>query len=630
MFKNPMLNAKFNDYVDKYELDRKREEENKKRYICYAYLSQIQPERLDRDFDLLDKICDARLEELGIIGFAIALNEQFLTTKTDIDDILQNERKGKGKFDLYLLSYYKEISIDEIMSKIIEEKKNIEFSEIIDYMSSQKVILKWEELPTVNLIIISDETKDVVTKKNDSFTQKIYQINEEKLFRIAKSNDNDYEPVLEYTDEFTLPNGQGEGQTIVALCEAKQLINILKNEDGMIRANIFDANVRAYQGNTDVNNEIINTLQKCPENFVLYNNGITIVCSKLERKGKKLKIETPQVVNGCQTCNLLFKAYKKGIDLSKVKVIVKTIETTDEIVTQGIVRGTNRQNIVYEEAFETIRQFHKDLEDFFNIMEVPGFKKIYYERRSKQYYFNSQIKPYQKISFRMLIQSMVAMYMNKVEISHRHESKLITEYKDKLFVDGHSFYPYYVAGLLTTNLDYLMKKNKNFTDVKNYKKHILFVLQELNMGPAPNINDTEEIEDYCKKFLKLLSNSNFENLVTVAVDKFRNLMAKWIEMKGNNYRFAIKDKPEFTEFMFEELRGNTKRNSVDGIYHGTVLKVVKDRKGNLYGYISCEPNNIYFNDLDNPNIDASYKGKEVSYKLSGTGNARRAINVKVV
>lgn len=630
MFKNPMLNAKFNDYVDKYELDRKREEENKKRYICYAYLSQIQPERLDRDFDLLDKICDARLEELGIIGFAIALNEQFLTTKTDIDDILQNERKGKGKFDLYLLSYYKEISIDEIMSKIIEEKKNIEFSEIIDYMSSQKVILKWEELPTVNLIIISDETKDVVTKKNDSFTQKIYQINEEKLFRIAKSNDNDYEPVLEYTDEFTLPNGQGEGQTIVALCEAKQLINILKNEDGMIRANIFDANVRAYQGNTDVNNEIINTLQKCPENFVLYNNGITIVCSKLERKGKKLKIETPQVVNGCQTCSLLFKAYKKGIDLSKVKVIVKTIETTDEIVTQGIVRGTNRQNIVYEEAFETIRQFHKDLEDFFNIMEVPGFKKIYYERRSKQYYFNSQIKPYQKISFRMLIQSMVAMYMNKVEISHRHESKLITEYKDKLFVDGHSFYPYYVAGLLTTNLDYLMKKNKNFTDVKNYKKHILFVLQELNMGPAPNINDTEEIEDYCKKFLKLLSNSNFENLVTVAVDKFRNLMAKWIEMKGNNYRFAIKDKPEFTEFMFEELRGNTKRNSVDGIYHGTVLKVVKDRKGNLYGYISCEPNNIYFNDLDNPNIDASYKGKEVSYKLSGTGNARRAINVKVV
>ena len=41
---------------------------------------------------------------------------------------------------------------------------------------------------------------------------------------------------------------------------------------------------------------------------------------------------------------------------------MKIIETIDETVTQGIVRGTNRQNIVYEEAFETIRQFHRDLE----------------------------------------------------------------------------------------------------------------------------------------------------------------------------------------------------------------------------------------------------------------------------
>ena len=135
------------------------------------------------------------------------------------------------------------------------------------------------------------------------------------------------------------------------------------------------------------------------------------------------------------------------MDLSKVKVIVKIIQTSDEVVTRGIVRGTNRQNIVYEVAFETIRQFHKDLEDFFNVMKVSGFQKVYYERRSKQYYFDSKIKPYQKISFRILIQSMVAMYMNRVEISHRHESKLIEEYKGKLFVEGQSFYPYYVEAL---------------------------------------------------------------------------------------------------------------------------------------------------------------------------------------
>lgn len=627
MFKNVMLNAKFIRYVKKYDLNEELEEDNEKRYICYTYLSQIQPDRLNRDFDLLDEICDSRWEDLDIIGFAVALNDQFLTTVTDIDDVLQIEKKGK--FELYLLTYKKNINIDEVLSVFRNEKKDTETAEIIRYMNSQKVILKWEELPTVNLIIITDKEKDVSIQKRETYVQKIYQIDEDKLFRIAQSNDNEYKTNLDFTEAFVLPN-KGKGAAVV-LCEAKQLIDILKNEDGMIRSNIFNENVRAYQGNTDVNNEMIRTLQKEPENFVLYNNGITVVCNKLKQNlMKTCEIEAPQVVNGCQTCNSLFRAYKLGTDLSKVKVIVKIIQTSDEVVTRGIVRGTNRQNIVYEEAFETIRQFHKDLEEFFKVMEVPGFQKIYYERRSKQYYFDSQIKPYQKISFRILIQSMVAMYMNKVEISHRHESKLIDEYKGKLFVEGQSFYPYYVAALLTANLDYLMKKEKNFADVKSYKMHILFVLQELNMGPAPDINDKEEIEKYCKKFLKLLATADFETLIMRAVDRFRKLMAKWITMKGNNYRFAIKDRPEFTEFMLEELRGNTKRTTTNSIYHGTVLNVNTDKDGNLYGFISCKPNNIYFNDLDNPGMNPSYVGKSVSYKVAGMGKAARGINVKMI
>lgn len=627
MFKNVMLNAKFIRYVKKYDLNEELEEDNEKRYICYTYLSQIQPDRLDRDFDLLDEICDSRWEDLDIIGFAVALNDQLLTTATDIDDILQNEKRGK--FELYLLTYKKNINIDKVLSVIKNEKKDTETAEIIRYMNSQKIILKWEELPTVNLIIITDKKKDVLIQKRETYVQKIYQIDEEKLFRIAQSNDNEYKTNLDFTEAFVLPN-KGKGAAVV-LCEAKQLIDILKNEDGMIRLNIFNENVRAYQGNTDVNNEMIKTLRKDPENFVLYNNGITIVCNKLKQNlMKTCEIEAPQVVNGCQTCNSLFRAYKEGTDLSKVKVIVKIIQTSDEVVTRGIVRGTNRQNIVYEAAFETIRQFHKDLEEFFDVMKIEGFQKIYYERRSKQYYFDSQIKPYQKISFRILIQSMVAMYMNKVEISHRHESKLINEYKGKLFVEGQSFYPYYVAALLTANLDYLMKKEKNFADVKSYKMHILFVLQELNMGPAPDINDKEEIENYCKKFLKFLATADFETLVMRAADRFRKLMAKWITMKGNNYRFAIKDRPEFTEFMLEELRGNTKRTTTNSIYHGTVLNVNTDKDGNLYGFISCKPNNIYFNDLDNPGMSLSYVGKWVSYKVVGTGKATRGINVKLM
>lgn len=404
---------------------------------------------------------------------------------------------------------------------------------------------------------------------------------------------------------------------------------LLKNEDGLIRANVFDANVRAYQGDTDVNNEIVATLKDCPRNFVLYNNGITIVCNKLIPDGKTLKIRNLQIVNGCQTCNSIYKAYKQKTDLSKAKVIVKIIEIKKETVTQGIVRGTNRQNIVYKEAFETTRQFHKDLEEFINVMETNGFHKVFYERRSKQYNSDPQIKPYQKINFRILIQSTVAMYMNKVEIAHRHESKLITDYKDILFVDGQSFYPYYVASLLSSNLDFVMKKEKSLKDLKSYKMHILFMLQELNMGPSPSINNNDAIEEYCKKFLIILSENEFEKLVMTAADKFRYLIQKWIDKKGNKYRFSIKDNSEFTEFMLSELRGNTKINKSESVYHGTVMTIKTDKYGNLFGFITRKPNNIYFNELDNPNLNISYKGKEVIYRVAGTGVDERAINVKL-
>ena len=628
MFKNPMLNARFQEYVKKYELNEENMEENIQKYICYTYISQIQPERLDRDLDLLEKICEDKFADDGIIGVAVTLNNQLLTTKTDVDDILQID--GKGIFDIYVIAYKDDITPEKIVCDIVEGgKKNFGFSEIIQYMNSQKIITKWEDFPNVNIILIAEEAKEVESIKKDSYILNIYQLDEDRLLRIEQSNDNDCELVLKYTDGFPFTKENDEGQTYVVLCEMDKLIEILVNEDGLIKANIFDANVRAYQGDTDVNNEIVTTLKDCPRNFVLYNNGITIVCNKLIPDGKTLKIRNLQIVNGCQTCNSIYKAYKQKIDLSNAKVIVKIIETKEEAVTQGIVRGTNRQNIVYKEAFETIRQFHKDLEEFINIMETNGFHKVFYERRSKQYNSDPQIKPYQKINFRMLIQSTVAMYMNKVEIAHRHESKLITDYKDILFVEGQSFYPYYVASLLYSNLDSVMKKEKSLKDLKNYKMHILFLIQELNMGSSPNINDNEAIEEYCKKFLSFLSVNNFEKLVMTAADKFRYLMQKWIEKKGNNYRFSIKDNPEFTEFMFSELRGNTKINKSDSIYHGTVMTVKMDKYGNLFGFITRKPNNIYFNELDNPDLNISYEGKEVTYRVTGIGNEERAINVKL-
>lgn len=629
MFTNPILKAWLNEYSGANELENNSSSDTERKYIDYIYFSQIQPDRLDRDFDLLNQICDEIPEGMGLIGIAVTMNGQLLSTRTDIDDILQKE--AQGRFEVYILAYKEKFSADELISEVYHKKHDgYNFSEIIDYFRTQKIVAKWEELPNINIIFVAEENTESQSKKCNEYTVCIQQINEEKLHAIAKANRNEYKATLEYQDSIEFGKLENVGQVYVVLCNADSLIRVLTNDDGLIRANMFDDNVRDYQGDTDVNREMEATLSTNPVNFVLYNNGITIVCNKLDPKNRTLIIKNPQVVNGCQTCSSLYKAKRKGNDLSQVQVIVKVIESTEPEVTQGIVKGTNRQNIVYEEAFETIRQYHKELEDFFNVMQTEGFNKVYYERRSKQYAIDTTVKPYQKISFRVLIQSMVAMYMNHVEISHRHESKLIIDYKNKLFVDGQSYYPYYVAALFVSNLEYIMKQDQSLNDMRPYKMHLLFLIQELSMGPAPDINDKERIEEYCKKLLKLLGGTGYKQAVLRAADRFRQIMGQWVAAKGSDYRYAIKDNPEFKDFMLKKLRGSIAAEVNSDVYTGKVMTVTTDKHGNLFGFIAHKPQNVYFNELDNPNMDISYEGKKVSFRLTEKGGKVRGINVRLL
>ncbi|MCM1189496.1 MAG: AIPR family protein [bacterium] len=629
MFENPILKAWLNEYSKENELAENAMSDNERRYIDYIYFSQIQPDRLDRDFDLLNQICDEVPEGRGLIGIAITMNGQLLSTKTDIDDILQKD--GQGKFEVYILAYKGTFSADELINEIYHKRQDgYSFSEIIGYFQTQKIVARWENLPSVNVVFVAADKAEIQNIKNKGYSVSIQQIDEEKLYAIAQTNRKEYQAALEYKDSIEFGKLENAGQVYVVLCNADSLVRILTNDDGLIRASIFDDNVRDYQGDTDVNQEMEATLSTNPVNFVLFNNGITIVCDKLESKNKELMIKNPQIVNGCQTCNSLYKVKRKGRDLSQVQVIVKVIEATKPEVTQGIVKGTNRQNIVYEEAFETIRRYHKELEDFFNVTQTEGFYKVYYERRSKQYARDNAVKPYQKISFRVLIQSMMAMYMNHVEISHRHESKLISDYKDKLFVEGQSYYPYYVAALLASNLEYIMKQNHSLSDMRPYKMHLLFLIQELNMGPAPDIDDKERIEDYCKKLLKLLGKTEYKTTVLQAAGRFRQIMAQWVATKGSNYRYFIKDNPEFKDFMLKELRGHTAMKVNSNVYTGKVMTVTTDKYGNLFGFIAYKPENIYFNELDNPDMNISYEGKKVSFRLAETAGKIRGINVRVL
>jgi hypothetical protein len=71
---------------------------------------------------------------------------------------------------------------------------------------------------------------------------------------------------------------------------------------------IYDRNIRKYlrRRTGSVNDGIYKTLETEPQRFIAYNNGITIICRAVQKSERALQLDTPYIVNGCQTTRTLY------------------------------------------------------------------------------------------------------------------------------------------------------------------------------------------------------------------------------------------------------------------------------------------------------------------------------------
>lgn len=134
---------------------------------------------------------------------------------------------------------------------------------------------------------------------------------------------------------------------------------------------IYEKNVRRFLGGRGkVNKGIQATLDKEPEKFGLYNNGITFVVEDVKPLPNNMfELVEPYIVNGCQTTrtvwDVLFKKLESGgtgtnptlerwqARLAKGIVITKLVKVGfqgEDLLTQ-ITKYTNSQNAVREKDF---------------------------------------------------------------------------------------------------------------------------------------------------------------------------------------------------------------------------------------------------------------------------------------
>jgi len=601
---------------------------------------------------LFDQICVGGQGDTGIDGLAIRVNGIFISTKEDVDNIIRTnnrinidfifiQSKNKPHLDSGEFGKFMD-GITDFLSETQFEPHNAKIAnwiELKDYLCCEEILVHWENSPSIkiffaytgewkedpHIIAKFERTKCEIDKIGLYQDVTIKYLDCEKIKKLCDEVDNQFNKAITIIDALELNEAHDVTSSRVLLCAAKDFIELLLDDDLELRRTLFKDNVRDYQGSTEINDEIFNTIKNDPENFCLLNNGVTIVCRSMMPANRKINIENPQIVNGCQTCTTLYKAFKENIDLSKVSLIVKLISTVNNNVTNLIVKGTNRQNVVYDEAFEITRQFHKDFEEFVEVFQsnLPSVNKIYYERRSNQFANISNININQKANFKILIQSFISIILQMPHEGFVHDSYLLAKYKNRIFIEGQSFLPYFLAIFLNIKTDHIFKKNyEKYRFVTTYKHQILCLLVESVGGVVPDINNSKKIDEFSQKvYAAICEDAALEQHLNSAIELFDKIKENWIKEKGVKYKYSIKDNSDFTKYMLTYVRGgNTDKilqEIVENDLRGTVVTVKKDRNGLSYGYIKHSPTDVFIHEDDNPKIRFyDLKGKDVVYTIS--------------
>ena len=234
----------------------------------------------------------------------------------------------------------------------------------------------------------------------------------------------------------------------------KELVKLLSNSDGRLHKALFNENVRDFLSRNPVNDEIAATILS-PENqsrLAALNNGITIVARDIRIVGKRFTLSDYQIVNGCQTSHIVFTHKHRLRDDTSLPV--KIIEAEDRDLVNEIVRATNRQTEVKDEAFVVLGEFHKKLERFFLSAEAAPEYKLVYERRKRQYadtpYTSQNI-----VTLTFLINSFVSCFLENPVDANDYYGALLIRYQDRMYIDGHSLWPYLVSAIILKEVEKL-------------------------------------------------------------------------------------------------------------------------------------------------------------------------------
>ncbi len=519
-----IVQSYIDDFLKSQQIDEKDSSKQFEMFSSYCAVAQQYTEV----FDLNDILTGAG-GDCGIDGIAIIANGTIISSKEEVDDLIELNKglsdmlfvfiqsktssgfsSGEmGTFGAGVVDFFSETP-QFVRNQFIQEK-----SDLINYIFSKAVHFKSK--PCCFLYYVTTgkwvDDQNCVARKNmiihdleelDLFKEVQFIPVDVKLIQKYYRNTIDViETEIDFSQKVLLPDIPKIKQSYLGYVDYEEYLKLIVGDNGEIRKNVFYDNVRDYQGDNEVNIEIAETIKSASNKFILLNNGVTIICKKLTNLRNKFTLTDYQIVNGCQTSHVLY--YNKFIN-GNLQIPIKLIETLDEDTVNNIIKATNRQTQVTNEQLIALNEFHRQLEAFYQTFS--GTQKLYYERRSKQYNYMTEVEKVRIVTISTQIKAAAAMFFDKPHLASRYYGRLLKSV-DGIFNEEHKLSPYYTCAYLLYKLEYLFRNKLLPAQYRKFRYHILMLIKyDFSDGKVPNLN-SNKMENVCKKILEC-ANDNVE------------------------------------------------------------------------------------------------------------------------
>ncbi|WP_414151698.1 AIPR family protein [Acetobacterium carbinolicum] len=495
----------------------------------------------------------------GIDGLAIFVSDKLVTSEEDVDLIVEGLRKFEVSFFFIQSKTTDKFDRQDISDFLSAIRRFFNFDkceitelraqwEIAKYIYSKSS--KFKKSPTLKLKFVSLSPKKIdLTDPHLKSTvfMGIDDINEMNLF--SEVNIPEFlgiKDVMNLQSKVTseleisinmakqpVPYPKDISNKIkngyYGLIKLEEFIKILTDDVGgqkILRKGIFDDNIRYYLGaeekfevNFDMKNQLIGK-----ENYLfgLLNNGITIIGDEVTLNSEDLTLVNYQIVNGCQTSNVIFECLESLDKDNDIYIPIRLIATEDEDTKNAIIRATNSQTPLKPEQIAALSHIQKSIEQYYTTKLKKNNFPLYYERRTEQYR-DDNISRTKILNIPFQIKSTAALFFDLPHEVSGQYGKVEKNTRGLLFKDSDISYlnSYYVSGLSWYKVERFVQNNEDGRKFRRARWHIIMLLKYLCCP-------LEEIAIGIGK--KSENNSKMIELILLDDNKLNELLKRIIEI----------------------------------------------------------------------------------------------------